>query len=47
MGRNPNDRPGRVSVPDGIQTVTRQTRDAAIELLIRFRGRVRHATVAD
>ena len=36
MGRNPNDRPCRMSAPDGIQTVTRQTRHAAIELLVRF-----------
>jgi len=36
MGRNSNDRPGRVSMPDGIQTVTPQTRRAAIELLVRF-----------
>ena len=36
MGRNPNDRPGRVSTPDGIQTVSGQTRHAAIELLVRF-----------
>src|SRR5215510_10479918 len=36
MGRNSNDRADRVSTPDGIQTVTRQTRHAAIELLVRF-----------
>src|SRR5215469_16371527 len=36
MGRNSNDRPGRVGMPDGIQTVTRQTRHAAVELLVRF-----------
>jgi GNAT superfamily N-acetyltransferase len=36
MDRNPYDRPDRVSMRDGIQTVTRQTRDAAIELLVRF-----------
>jgi GNAT superfamily N-acetyltransferase len=36
MGPNPHDRPGQVSTPDGIQTVTRQTRHAAVELLVRF-----------
>jgi hypothetical protein len=36
MGRNSNDRPGRVRMPGGIQTVTPQTRRAAIELLVRF-----------